>query len=407
MNFALSTKQKQLLVVALALVLILGITCCSKEESPAEFDPMATVAADNLNVRKKHDSDAKILGRLPLGIEVEILEQKVVDDITWGRINALTLPDGTEIKAGWINLQYVTYGVKEETEPPAPPTEAPTEPAPELPTVPATMGTITASKLNIRSGAGSDNDEIGTYVKGDRVEIVETKTVGDTLWGHTGRGWVGMGFVRMDSTPPLNEDGTPAEKDLLNSDGKYGVLGYGVVDLGTLNVRHGPGVDYNKVKDVKEGERYAYYQIQDSWVRIEGGWVSTEYFYLEGTKAADATKGTVEAEELKIRSGPATTFKVVGTCKKGESIELLGIVGRWGYTGKGWVSMDYILKAETTYSTGVCTVTTGLNIRKDADADSQSVGTYTEGDVVEILEVKGHWGRTSKGWINLRYAKFD
>lgn len=407
MNFALSTKQKQLLVVALALVLILGITCCSKEEAPAEFDPMATVAADNLNVRKKHDPDAKILGRLPLGLEIEILEQKVVDDTTWGRIDALTLPDGTKIKAGWINLQYVTYGAEEDTEPPAPPTEPPTEPAPELPTVPATMGTITAGKLNIRSGAGSDNDEVGTYIKGDRVEITETKTVGDTLWGRTGRGWVGMGFVRMDSTPPLKEDGTPAESDLLNSDGKYGVLGYGVVDLGTLNVRHGPGVDYNKVKDVKEGERYAYYQILGDWVRIEGGWVSTEYFYLEGTKADDAASGTVDADELKIRSGPATTFKVLGTYKRGEKIELLGEVGRWGYTNKGWVSMDYILKAEKVYTTGVGTTSTGLNIRKQPDADSQSVGTYTEGEIIEIIEVKGNWGKTDKGWINLRYVDFE
>ena len=407
MNFALSTKQKQLLVIILAFILILGITCCSKSEPAAEFDPMGTVAADNLNVRKKPDAEAKILGRLPLDLEIEILEQKTVGETTWGRIDALKLHDGTEIKAGWINLQYVTFGKEAEPEPTEAPVEIATEPAPELPTIPATMGTITAGKLNIRSGAGSDNDEVGTYVQGDRVEIIETKTVGDTLWGHTGRGWVGMGFVRMDSTPPLNEDGTPAEKDLLNSDGKYGVLGYGVVDLGTLNVRHGPGVDYNKVKDVKEGDRYAYYQILDNWVRIEGGWVSTEYFYLEGSKAADATTGTVEAEELKIRSGPATTFKVVGTCKQGETIEILGIVGRWGYTGKGWVSMDYILKAETTYPTGVCTVSTGLNIRKEADADSQSVGTYTEGDVVEILEVKGHWGRTSKGWINLRYVNYN
>ena len=407
MNFALSTKQKQLLVVVLALILILGITCCSKAEPAAEFDPMGTVAADNLNVRKKPDADAKILGRLPLDLEIEILEQKTVDEITWGRIEALTLPDGTEIKAGWINLEYVSFGKEPEPAPTEAPTEVPTEPAPELPTIPATMGTITAGKLNIRSGAGSENDEVGTYVNGDRVEIIETKTVGDTLWGHTGRGWVSMGFVRMDSTPPLNEDGSPAETDLLNTNGKYDVLGYGVVDLGTLNVRHGPGTDYNKIKDVKEGDRYAYYQIQDNWVRIAGGWVSTEYFYLEGTKASDATTGTVETDGLKIRSGPATTFKVVGTCKQGETIEILGIVGRWGYTGKGWVSMDYILKAEATYSTGVGTITSGLNIRKEPDADSQSVGTYTEGDLVEIIEVKGHWGKTSKGWINLRYVNFS
>ena len=130
----------------------------------------------------------------------------------------------------------------------------------------------------------------------------------------------------------------------------------------------------------------AYYQVLGDWVRIDGGWVSTEYFYIEGTKASDATNGTVEAEELKVRSGPATTFKVVDTYKKGETVEIQGIVGRWGYTGKGWVSMDYILKVEATYTTGVGTISTGLNIRKDPDADSQSMGTYTEGDLVEILE---------------------
>ena len=47
--------------------------------------------------------------------------------------------------------------------------------------VPATMGTITASKLNIRKNAGSDQEVIGAYYKGDRVEIQETKTVDDTV----------------------------------------------------------------------------------------------------------------------------------------------------------------------------------------------------------------------------------
>lgn len=407
MNFTLSTKQKQLLVVALALILILGITCCSREEAPAEFDPMGTVAADNLNVRKKADADAKILGQLPVGLDIEILEQKVVDGTTWGRIDALELPDGTKIKAGWVNLNYVSFGVEEETEPPAPPTEAPTEPAVELPTVPATMGTITAGKLNIRRGAGSSYDEIGTYVQGDRVEITETKTVDDTLWGHTGKGWVGMGYVRMDGTPPQKADGTLADADLLSSDGKYGVLGYGVVDLGSLNVRHGPGTEYDKVKEVSEGDRYAYYQVLGDWVRIDGGWVSTEYFYIEGTKAADATTGTVATEELNIRSGPATTFKSVGNYKQGETVEILAEVGRWGYTSKGWVSMDFILKAAKTYTTGIGTISTGLNIRKEPDADSQSMGTYQEGDIVEIREVKGNWGKTDVGWINLRYVNFD
>ena len=407
MNLALSTKQKQLLVGALAVVLILGISLCSREEPPAEFDPMGTVSADNLNVRKKPDSDAKILGRRPIGQEIEVLEQETVDGSLWGRIDAQELPDGTKIKAGWVNLNYVHFGVEEATEPPAPPTQPPTEPEPELPTVPATMGTITAGKLNIRKGAGSGYDEVGTYVQGDRVEITETKTVEDTLWGLTGKGWIGMGFVRMDGKPALKDDGSLADAELLSSDGKYGVLGYGVVDLGSLNVRHGPGTEYNKIKSVSEGDRYAYYQIQDGWVRIDGGWVSTEYFYIEGTKAADATSGTVVTEELKIRSGPATTFKILDSYKNGTAVEILAEVGRWGYTSKGWISMDYVKKATITYKPGVGTTTTGLNIRKEPDADSQSVGTYQEGDLVEITQVKENWGKTKLGWINLRYVSFD
>ena len=402
MNFALSTKQKQFLVVILALVLILGIACCSRKDEPAELDPRATVSADNLNVRKKHDPESKILGQLPLGLEVEILERKIVDGITWGYIDAQTLPDGTEIKAGWINLNYVRFGVEAEPEPTEAPTEAPTEPPAELPTVPATMGTITAGKLNIRSDAGSKHKEVGTYVQGDRIEIIETKTVDDTLWGRTGKGWIGMGYVRMDGS---GEVSTGA--NIASSDGKNGVLGYGVVDLGSLNVRQGPGTEYDKVKAVKEGARYAYYQIENDWVRIEDGWVSTEYFYLEGTTAADASTCTVETDELKIRSGPATTYKSVGTYKKGETIEVLGIVDRWGYTAKGWISMDYVMKAAKQYSTGIGTISTGLNIRKEPNADSQSMGTYQEGDLVEILEVKDSWGRTSKGWINLRYVNFE
>ena len=397
MNFALSAKQKQLLVVILALVLILGITCCSKKETPAEFDPMGTVAADNLNVRKKHDPDSKILGRLPAGLEIEILEQKVVGDITWGRIDPQTLPNGTEIKGGWINLQYVKFGVEPEPEVTEPPTEPPTEPEPELPTVPSTMGTITTGKLNIRKGAGSKYDSVGSYVQGDRVEIIETSTVDDTLWGHTSKGWVAMSFVRMDGSAPTETNAN------LKTDGKLGILGYGVVDLGSLNVRLGPGTEYDKVKAIEGGARYAYYQVDGTWVRIEDGWVSTEYFYLEGSKASDGFSGTINTDELKIRTGPSTSYKVAGTYKKGEKVEVLGQIDKWCYTAKGWISTQYV---DVVYNKGLGTVTTGLNIRKEPNGDSQSMGTYQEGDVVEILEVQGTWGKTTIGWINLKYVQY-
>ena len=62
---------------------------------------------------------------------------------------------------------------------------------------------------------------------------------------------------------------------------------------------------------------------------------------------------------------------------------------------------------EFTYTTGTGSVTSGLNIRKEPDPSSESVGTYSIGDRVTITEVNGCWGKTDKGWINLQYVRYD
>ena len=62
-----------------------------------------------------------------------------------------------------------------------------------------TNATITASGgLNIRNGAGSSYTVVGHYYNGDRVEILETKTVDSTVWGRTDKGWVSMDYVKLD-----------------------------------------------------------------------------------------------------------------------------------------------------------------------------------------------------------------
>jgi len=68
----------------------------------------------------------------------------------------------------------------------------------------------------------------------------------------------------------------------------------------------------------------------------------------------------------------------------------------------------------TTYKVGKATVNvnTNLNIRKEAKADSESLGYYVNGDVVNILEVANtYWGKVEYktgeyGWISLQYVKY-
>ena len=400
--------------LALLLILIIALICSIGNNDPVADPVTGTVTASQLEVHKKAKPDSAVLGQLPEGFEVRILEQQTVDGTDWGLTEKTELPDGSKVKGGWIDLQHIRFPgdpLPEVPEIPEEPIEEPTAaavtPDPELGTT--VMGTVVTGKLNIRTGAGSKYEAVGSYLEGDRIELLEIVTVDDTQWGRTGKGWVGMGYVHMDGTAPAVQEsdettGEESEKNTLVTDGNYRVLGYGVVDLGELNVRLGPGTEHGKVRSVLQGVRYAYYQMEGDWVRIEDGWVSTSYFYIEGTVADDSARGIITTDDLNVRTGPATSFKSNGTLKKGDAVKILGQVDDWGYTEAGWISMSHV---EFTYTTGSGTVTSGLNIRKEPDPGSESVGTYSIGEHVTITEVQGEWGKTDKGWINLQYIKYD
>lgn len=405
-KFKSLTKPYKLISLALAVVLVVllvvGLTRCSSD-APADEAFLCVVASDNLEVHKKSSDSSRVLSQLPLDLEIEVLEIKSVDGADWGRIDKMKLDDGTKIKAGWINLAHIRLpGELEETEP----VIDPTEPQETTPPVLVNMGTVTAGKLNIRKGPDSKYETNGAYYNGDRIEILETQTVDGTRWGRTNLGWIGMGYVRMDGEESAEND--PNKNPQLITNGSTTVMGYGVVNLGELNVRLGPDTEYGKVGTVKMGKRYAYYQMSEGWVRIDGGWVSTEFFYIEGTTASTAMTGIVDTDDLNIRTGPDTSFQSVGTYQKGETVEILGQVNYWGYTEKGWVFMTYVAKPARVYKTGICKITSErLNIRKEPNADSETVGAYSAGDGVNILEVQDNWGKTIQGWINLNFVEYE
>ena len=61
-------------------------------------------------------------------------------------------------------------------------------------------------------------------------------------------------------------------------------------------------------------------------------------------------------------------------------------------------------KADSTPVGAVVTAEERLNIRAKASASSVVVGSYEHGTAITILERKGRWGRTDRGWIALDYV---
>ena len=382
-------------ILVLLLVLVIGLTKCSGNQVPSDKLRLGTVSIENLDVHKKPDAGSRVLNQLPLDLEVEILEVKTGKDTIWGQIDQMNLPDGKKVKGGWIDLLYVSFEDDSESDAePEPEIEAEPEPSPIV----ISMGTITASKLNIRKGPGSEYDTNGAYFKGDRIEILETQTVDDTVWGRTALGWIGTGYVRMDGTYTAD-----SASDVI-TDGNNTVLGYGIVMLGELNIRKGPATIYGKAGTITRGNRYAYYELKDGWARMEDGWVSTEHFYIEGTTTSDAFPAIVTTDNLNIRTGPKSSCMQIGTYTLGETVQILAKLGDWGCTDRGWIFLEYV---QTNYSTGSGTITSGLNVRSEPSADSEIVGSYRMGDQVSVIEVLDNWGRTDLGWINLKYVAFN
>lgn len=475
MKHSTLTMFRRVMAMSLALLLVVGLTGCFGKEDPdptedpttaataaptdapteaptdapteAPTEPpvkgvMGTVSANNLNVRSNPSTDSTVLSQLPVNLRVEILEQKTVGGTNWGRIGDMTLPNGNKASGGWLNLHYVKLDASEDQTG----TDA-TTPTGGTTTVDPdeeALGTITAQQLQIRKGAGTTYDAAGSYKKGDRVKILEQKTVSGTTWGRTEKGWISMTYVKLDgsagsatdtgtnvaqpgaTTPTTGSSsgtgtGTSTDSGIEVSNNKTTVLGYVVVDVDGLTLRSGPSTKYKSLGTADEGDRYPYYQTSSGWYRTSHGWLSNAdeaYLYIEGTTADDAGIAVIKAKEMYVRQGPGTNFKSVTTLKEGDSLVVLGRADGWGYTRLGWINIDtdYVTFTKgITYTTGSAEVIVdGLNVREGAGTDEKSVDSLDKGDKVTVTQIDStdkSWGKITygtsnkTGWINLSYVK--
>lgn len=125
---------------------------------------------------------------------------------------------------------------------------------------------------------------------------------------------------------------------------------------------------------------------------------------------ADANVGEVTANALNIRSGPSTSYNVVGGLTKGDKVDILSSQSGW-YNIKfgsktGWVSGSYIsLKSSsssdnnTSTATGKKLVATmGLNVRSGGSTKYKKVGYIKKNQSVEML------GIASSGWYKVKLS---
>ncbi len=100
------------------------------------------------------------------------------------------------------------------------------------------------------------------------------------------------------------------------------------VTASTLNVRSGPGTSYSIVGVAGTGQRYVSFASSGGWYRI--WWAGgSGWVYGAYTALVTGTGARVNVSSLNIRTGPSTSYSTVGSAGSGQIYYLIATSGSW------------------------------------------------------------------------------
>lgn len=200
------------------------------------------------------------------------------------------------------------------------------------------------------------------------------------------------------------------------------------VTASELNVRSGPGLDYDIVATLGEGDRLEGQAGASGWVRLRtGDWVSGDFLTeveaaaVEGTEFEAGTTDSpsrirVTVDVLNVRSQPSLDAEVVGTLLANEEYDTTGRVENgWVQLAWGdWVAGTYVLPVDgSTMQVSAVEVLEAKADSSEAEPLMAQVSTLGNpllvrsapgGDVVDVLadgSTVELSGRTEQGWSQL------
>lgn len=292
-----------------------------------------------------------------------------------------------------------------------------------IPTIIRTYATITCDILRVRSGPNTTYVQIGRLYKGDRVEILELKTVGANEWGRIENGWICLtGYATLETVeegphlthtygewymakePTCTETGERRRDCTVCEHFETEVIQATDHSFGDWYVSMAPTTTAygQERRDCKHCDHYE----------------TRELPMLEETLVTKVY-AIITCDYLTIRSGPGSANKAMGRIMTGARVEILEQVTKngvtWGRTTTGWIWLSGYTRLETV-TEAVSVQPTLMTVNADSLTVRVAAGTgnaacgylYTGAQVLvyETVTVKGTlWARTDFGWVMAKYLQ--
>ena len=354
-KLSLLTGRSWFVALALPLLVLISMSIATIQAAPAEqaTGAFATVTAGRLNVRTGPSVGYPVIEVLDWGQQVELLGRNT--DSSWAQVRLL---DGT---VGWVGTRYIQSSVP-------------------LSSLPVTGGiesfaVVGTGALNVRSGPGTAYNVLTSIRYGDGMNLLGRSA--DGVWVQVSlpngmEGWVNRFYILSNvpisslplvtdiAPPPTPTPSTGAPSEATPSAGGEPIA---TVTTGALNVRSGPGIGYEVITIVYEGDRLTLIgrNANTSWIQIRlpdgrEGWVGNFYIRPETplntlpvtSGTASEPVATVTTGSLNVRAGPGSTFAVLTVVNQYQQMNMTGrnSNGSWvrvRVSGiEGWVSSAYI-----------------------------------------------------------------
>lgn len=345
-------------------------------------------ATDSVNVRSGPDASYSILGYYSRGDKITITGSV---SNGWTQVR---LPNGM---LGYVLSAYLGSAA----------------PSPGYPIVvpSGTVFRVTTAALNIRSGPGTNYGVLGVLRKGDQVTRIGQNGKWFKVATSTGTdAWVSSKYLAsVDGGYPVYEDTTTATM--------YATTG--------VNVRSGPGTGYGIVGGLNRGDRVTRTGKSGSWTKISWGNGSAYVFskYLQLVPISGGGSGWTQPpassyytryamSQLNVRSGPSTSYTLLGSVGQGQALTCVGTDGDWTRilwgSGYAYVYTSYLTSTyygnvypggwDGTWDANVVYGSTDVYMYRSAPLYSSpstafQITTLAKGTKVTLMGVQNGWAR--------------
>ncbi len=206
---------------------------------------------------------------------------------------------------------------------------------------------VTASSLNVRSGAGTNHSVIGGLRQNQTVSVSSIAS-----------GWATISYNGRTAYVSASHLSETSSSSGSNSSGSTSSSSTYYVTASSLNVRSGAGTSHSVIGSLSQNQSVSVSSIANGWATISyngrTAYVSTSY--LSQTSSSSGSNGSgsasssstyyVTASSLNVRSGAGTTHSVIGSLSQNQSVSVSSIANGWAtisYNGRtAYVSASYL-----------------------------------------------------------------